>query len=250
MHSKSDESVYEPLCPEGNTQSDLMELVCAHRRLRKIIYCLSGALVVLLISNLAFITKLTGAKACRAEPFLTFSPAQEAVEYEVVKFHAGPLNNEPDDIYSGPPSPVVDQAWRELYEFGAIHVTPDIASKLANNTEKMYSETESIVGIDVFHQLHCLNKIRKALSPDHYGNEVTESKEVHAAHINHCLNSVRQSLQCGADISTVPFNVQPLKFSSHPILVPTFSVIHTCRNFRKLQEWTRYRWTGESIDDE
>ncbi|KAJ7203880.1 hypothetical protein GGX14DRAFT_369190, partial [Mycena pura] len=178
------------------------------------------------------------------------APAQEAVEYEIVKFHAGPLNNEPDDIYSGPPSPVVDQAWRELYEFGAIHVTPDIASKLANNTEKMYKETEAIVGIDVFHQLHCLNKIRKALSLDYYAREVTESKEVHAAHINHCLNSVRQSLQCGADISTVPFNVQQLKFSSHPILVPTFNVIHTCRNFRKLQEWTRYRWTGELIDGE
>lgn len=44
------------------------------------------------------------------------APAQEAVEYEVVKFHAGPLNNEDDDIYSLPPSPEVDEAWRDLYE--------------------------------------------------------------------------------------------------------------------------------------
>ena len=44
------------------------------------------------------------------------APATDAIEYEVVKFHAGPLNNEENDIYSSPPSPEVDQAWRNLYE--------------------------------------------------------------------------------------------------------------------------------------
>ena len=44
------------------------------------------------------------------------APVTDAIEYEVVKFHAGPLNNEEDDIYSSPPSPEVDQAWRDLYE--------------------------------------------------------------------------------------------------------------------------------------
>ncbi|KAJ7290274.1 hypothetical protein C8J57DRAFT_1492999 [Mycena rebaudengoi] len=264
MSPKSDEIVYEPLLPD-DTQHDRVDFKCEHRRLRKTIYCMSGALLILLISNFVFITKLSRVKECHAEPFLTFcalslsprnlalimelsAPAQEAVDYEVVKFHAGPLNDEPDDMYSMPPSPSVDGAWRELYEFGAIHVTPDVASKLANSSEKMYTENESIFGIDVFHQLHCLNKIRKALHPDYYARDITEAKEVYDTHINHCLNSVRQSLQCGADISTVPFNVQPLKFSSKPILVPTFNVIHTCRNFRKLQEWTRARWTGEMID--
>ncbi|KAJ7123973.1 hypothetical protein C8R43DRAFT_1031475 [Mycena crocata] len=248
MRDKSDASLYEPLYPDDDAKQDQMDLRRERTRLHKIICCMSGALVVLLISNAVLIAKLTGAKNCHTEPFLTFSPAQEAVEYEVVKFHAGPLNNEPDDMYSMPPSPSVDQAWRDLYEFGAVHVTPDVASKLANHTEKMYSDTESIVGIDVFHQLHCLNKIRKALHPDYYAKHITESKEVHATHINHCLNSVRQSLQCGGDISTVPFNVQPLKFSAKPILIPTFNVIHSCRNFRKLQEWARARWTGEAID--
>lgn len=44
------------------------------------------------------------------------APAMEAIEYEVVKFHVGPLNNEEDDIYSLPPSPETDAAWRNLYE--------------------------------------------------------------------------------------------------------------------------------------
>lgn len=44
------------------------------------------------------------------------APAMEAIEYEVVKFHSGPLNNEDDDIYSLPPSPEADAAWRNLYE--------------------------------------------------------------------------------------------------------------------------------------
>ncbi len=46
----------------------------------------------------------------------SLAPATDAIEYEAVKFHSGPLNNEEDDIYSLPPSPKVDQAWRDLYE--------------------------------------------------------------------------------------------------------------------------------------
>ncbi|KAE9407413.1 hypothetical protein BT96DRAFT_809589, partial [Gymnopus androsaceus JB14] len=174
------------------------------------------------------------------------APAQDAVEYEIVKFHSGPLNNETDDIYSLPPSPEVDQAWRDLYEVGAVVVTADIASRVVNRTEM--KDDQYVFGIDVFHQLHCLNKIRKALSPDYYGSSITESKEVHEVHMTHCLNSIRQSLQCSGDISPIPFNVQPFKFSSKSLFLPTFNVLHSCRNFGKIQEWTRERWTGEPLD--
>lgn len=44
------------------------------------------------------------------------APAQDVLEYEVVKFHSGPLNAEEDDIYSMPPSSEVDEAWRSLYK--------------------------------------------------------------------------------------------------------------------------------------
>ena len=47
------------------------------------------------------------------------APAQDAIEYEFVKFHGGLFNDkhelETPDIYSSPPSEEVDAAWEDLY---------------------------------------------------------------------------------------------------------------------------------------
>jgi len=180
---------------------------------------------------------------------LLYSPAVEAIEYEVVKFHSGPLNNEEDDIYSLPPSPEVDAAWRDLYEVGTIVLTESEASHLVNKTMLM-KDDKYVVGIDVFHQLHCLNKIRKALYPRYYLND-TEIPLIHDMHITHCLNSIRQSLQCSSDIGVVVFQEQSIeRLHSHAKILPSFNVQHSCRSFHGIQEWVKDRWAGDYWDNE
>ena len=64
-------------------------------------------------------------------------------------------------------------------------------------------------------------------------------------HITHCLNSIRQSLQCSSDTSLITFNIQSIDaVNMKPKLLPSFNVVHTCRNFEKINEWTKAKWVG------
>lgn len=44
-----------------------------------------------------------------------------------------------------------------------------MAAQLANRTTRMPGDDNVyVIGLDVFHQLHCLNHLRKTLYPDRY----------------------------------------------------------------------------------
>lgn len=133
------------------------------------------------------------------------APAQHSVEHQIVVFDS----NFGDDttIYQGPPTDAVDAAWEDLYNgmfslhtststvFYELTQVPDIglsqidkvsARRLLNKTAPIPGDEEHyIVGLDVFHQLHCLvsipsrhiarqgphelqNHIRKSLYPNRY----------------------------------------------------------------------------------
>ncbi|KAG5637898.1 hypothetical protein H0H81_002783 [Sphagnurus paluster] len=156
----------------------------------------------------------------------------DLIEYEVVKFHSGTFGGEQPDVYSGSPSDEVDQAWSDLYNFGISEITEDQAQRLVNATKEVNpGKKDYIIGIDVFHQLHCLNFIRKSLYPDYYKTDnATETPRQREIHLSHCVNSIRQSLMCSADISTIVFKEPAGKN-------PQFDILHSCRKFDKIKEW-------------
>ncbi|KAA8644989.1 uncharacterized protein ATNIH1004_009200 [Aspergillus tanneri] len=56
-------------------------------------------------------------------------------------------------------------------------------------------------GLGVYHQLHCLNRIRKTFYKEKfYADEDPHMIEVHK---NHCFDVIRQALMCHGDISLV-----------------------------------------------
>ncbi|KAG6814715.1 hypothetical protein H0H93_012479, partial [Arthromyces matolae] len=140
------------------------------------------------------------------------------------------------------------------------------ASRLVNYTIQIPHEPSGyLVGIDVFHQLHCLvsvlespqkhflkrslkNILRKYLSPgsaaEYYVDENFEQRNIHIAH---CVNSIRQSLQCSSDISTVVWKLTPRADGGVEPL-PQFDVLHSCKDFGKIREWAAERHTGYSVD--
>ena len=84
-----------------------------------------------------------------------------------------------------------------------------------------------IVEMDVFHQLHCLNTLRKSLYPEIYPyNNVTVSRSLHEAkvyfakyfvlqfshgisdreHLEHCVNSIRESLMVSFALLWLPLS--------------------------------------------
>ncbi|PYI28115.1 hypothetical protein BP00DRAFT_309233, partial [Aspergillus indologenus CBS 114.80] len=70
-----------------------------------------------------------------------------------------------------------------------------------------------MVGLEVFHQLHCLVKVYFVPA--------------------HCIDSIRLSLQCQADLTLIPFKW----VSGYLEPWPDFRTTHQCKNFEKIREW-------------
>ncbi|CAK7232131.1 hypothetical protein SEUCBS140593_008158 [Sporothrix eucalyptigena] len=89
--------------------------------------------------------------------------------------------------------------------------------------------------LNVFHQLHCLNMIRKRLydKTDYPPEHETMGME----HMEHCYDALRQSLMCSADITPLPWAWDEKDQKAKSVA----RVVHTCRDFEAVQGWARER---------
>jgi hypothetical protein len=68
---------------------------------------------------------------------------------------------------------------------GISQISKESASKLPNATAPLGANIDQhIVALDVFHQLHCLNMIRKSLHPDYYGGHPLAVNISHGSRLN------------------------------------------------------------------
>ncbi|WYZ44001.1 hypothetical protein EsH8_VII_000437 [Colletotrichum jinshuiense] len=202
---------------------------------------------VCLIILLAVVTALTR----QGDPALAvWSPANEAVEYVPKQHFRAALFNLTE--YMGYPTTdgKTDKLWSDLYNFGISKISKEEAKKLPSPTIAIPGTEDYLIELDVWHELHCLNDLRKLLYPEVYGGllEVTMpngtiNRDTEAfRHWDHCVDSLRQALMCHADVSPIPFHINvPANFGIFPRLATT----HTCKNFTKIQQWAMDRWAGD-----
>ncbi|KAK3313319.1 hypothetical protein B0H66DRAFT_483595 [Apodospora peruviana] len=164
-----------------------------------------------------------------------FSPALEAIEYKEVVFH----NNFREDRtpWQGPPDDEVDKAWRDIYVgIGVIKIPKVDAERLPNSTLPIPGEEDGyITGLEVYHQLHRLDLIRKSMYPDRYGGDKGMSpakKKIYWIHLEHCIDNLRQTIMCYSDISTIPWKFHERVQAEFPDAHTT----HVCRDFDKLTD--------------
>jgi hypothetical protein len=101
---------------------------------------------------------------------------------------------------------------------------------------------------DMFHSLHCLNAVRKALDRQYYSQQELEHVEIviqnsshfpddwHRIHIDHCLEQLMQSIQCQGDLSPVPL----YNWNGVPVGLG-IGQTHTCRKWEPMREWMDQR---------
>ncbi|KAK7019771.1 hypothetical protein VNI00_017937 [Paramarasmius palmivorus] len=169
---------------------------------------------------------------------LLYSPVNHLLEDKVVHFHAAVGND--TTIYMEDPSPEVDKAWEALYNNGASRISKHDADQLPLQTVRIPGDPDHyVVALDVFHQLHCLNIMRKVLHRDYYrqlhahAGHMTETQEDENMHVSHCVEHLRQSIICASDVSTIVWQWNPEKNRT----MGRSGVPHTCRNFEKISEW-------------
>lgn len=142
----------------------------------------------------------------------------------------------------GTPSPELDALWDHVVDAAGVDLIGHEADMVRGKTRQRPSG-EYISGLDVFHQLHCLNKIRQSFYPDYYHDP--DGKVIEQLHIDHCIDYLRQAIMCSSDMSVTKVVYSP----SADRWSPDFEREHTCRNFEKLLSWSLDRLHPGSEED-
>ena len=158
------------------------------------------------------------------------------------------LNNHHHSVYREEPSPLVDAAWDRVAAIGTISLSEtevlNIGLDSSDPTLARYPTSfglgpEAFVAeLDVFHQIHCLNALRKTAFQNfdyYFGGEFPDGKpdEAHRAHVHHCVYILLQNLMCKADVDIVTHRWLDVRL--HPF--PDFNIQKKCRDFETILRW-------------
>lgn len=122
-------------------------------------------------------------------------------------------------------TPANDELWRIHGGFVRIpSIDADAYGLPVSGTLDPLHPQESVYQLAVFHQMHCLSKIRDALVPrKEHENDITN-------HTLHCVEYLRQTLLCNADTTLDP-TIDYLRYG--------VGTKKTCRDWRAVWAWWR-----------
>lgn len=130
------------------------------------------------------------------------------VEYENVHFLGGLWTKTP---YKGTPTKELDEEWDRLTATFLIDIPPSALEQLNKTSAAVALPPDTphglggryIGAVEVFHQLHCLNLIRKMTYESYYKETDDSWKDGPAMlrmHVDHCIDILRQKLTCDGDV--------------------------------------------------
>ncbi|KAK0718662.1 hypothetical protein B0T26DRAFT_713864 [Lasiosphaeria miniovina] len=190
-----------------------------------------------------------------------FATARKHIHVAQTRFTGGPAFDEKGDMYIPHPSPVlyvgdpathpeVDYNWDNLTWGRYVLITREEAvSSWGEDIDSYWDEQRGgyVAGFDLFHTLHCLNNLRKALNPGHYGSsghghKTRSSPASTAMHQDHCIEQIRQYIMCSGDMTPIPTKFYPSLGRNYV----ESDVPHTCRDVEPLRRWMVDRYEGPS----
>ncbi|CAG7562013.1 unnamed protein product [Fusarium equiseti] len=173
-------------------------------------------------------------------PTYPYSPAESVAGFHTVRYNITPTTEETEFIGYGPE---VDKAWEHItYDVGDQMITRDELDNLGLDPSSLTIKDPKTgkkgyrVGMQVFHQLHCLNLLRQSTYREYYshtGGDIDVDHEDLRGHLDHCIEFLRTNLMCQSDTGVFAFKYYD-GFEGH---WPDFSTPHTCRNFSAIREW-------------
>ncbi|MCJ1446153.1 MAG: hypothetical protein MMC23_006658 [Stictis urceolatum] len=174
-----------------------------------------------------------------------------------------------DNQFAGLPRPELDAAWHELFESGWFVLQlsaldperysslnrPPLTARvgLDNNIRVSKSDLDfhnvtSLPLADgsgyasqlgVFHELHCLKKIRQWIYRDYYLTDESSADLIEGeAHIHHCIEMLRESILCCGDTTLSSFEYIA-GAPSHLTVVAKGE--RSCVNWKELRAWNDRR---------
>ncbi|KAH8585369.1 hypothetical protein B0O99DRAFT_559710 [Bisporella sp. PMI_857] len=221
--------------------SGFSKLNIIERHQKRRLFLMVGMMVLLCI-NLLWSLGLffTSIRAKTTGPSLIHSPAREAVFWEKVVSNST-VEFDPTNVYKGEPRPELDKAWEESYLQWSQIIVSEGDLKAIDRTSIRLTDGSGYLGtLGVFHQLHCLDYIRKYMYPDYYHSAETPMRN--RQHVDHCIDEIRLSILCHGDISVITWGWKDTEATPYA----NFKVEHECRNWDSILGWTKAHQADQS----
>ncbi|KIM95539.1 hypothetical protein OIDMADRAFT_133847 [Oidiodendron maius Zn] len=248
---------------DGETRSDKPKTRTSYQH----VAVLYATIIVLLITQLLCIARIRSVPA--QSPLGSYEtgfkteirPDRNTLTLHKVKFFGGVVFDENgtasvshkpgEPEYFGPPGAETENAWEKLLNDRFVKVEPkdwppeaiqllkqDMIFKLFADFLCYHPRTSG------FHVLHCLNYVRKSLSPGYYTHYKDQSEQdpkslSHSGHLKHCLEQIRQNLMCHLDMTPTPRTWRPAPAGTrgHGIFHADTDQWHVCRNYEAMRTW-------------
>jgi len=169
----------------------------------------------------------------------SFSPALGVIRYEVEKLQA-PAHDE-YSAFSGPPTPENNEAWGTLTLPTTFNSTRDemiaAGESLEDSVELLHGGYET--SLSVYHDLHCLLRLRVWVYKDIYYPNLTETQATYEIqHLDHCIDALRRSAMCMGDTSMFTFR-WPEDLTKK--IETKTNAKRICVNWQALETWAQGR---------
>ncbi|KAE8554275.1 hypothetical protein EYB25_002813 [Talaromyces marneffei] len=218
--------------PSSNRNQQILRLLLATGIILNTIFGIVGLLT--------FASFIQSDKSSYENGFDTdLEPAKDSIDLVVKTFSGGVDLDDAGNFvmddggheFIGPPGPAVDEAWETL--LGGLNLDFSENEVVLKDSTFQWPESGNyFTGLDVYHSLHCLNRLRQAIYPDYYTHVFNHpSDPSRGNHIDHCINHIRQAIQCHADLTPMEW-----KLDGSRIILKT-DTPHTCRNFDQINDW-------------
>ncbi|KAJ3509500.1 hypothetical protein NLJ89_g5194 [Agrocybe chaxingu] len=168
-----------------------------------------------------------------------YSPANVVADYnkELTTFNG---TFEHSSIYRGHPNPQIDEAWERIStEVKPTSLTKEqlvkMGVKITPSKVRFPDEDGGgyMATIEITHQLHCLNMLRKYVYHEYYEKFDPSFVDASPKTFHHCVEIIRQNLMCSADVAMITYEwVRGFRLP-----YPDFNTKHQCRNYQKILDW-------------
>ncbi|KAI0438429.1 hypothetical protein F4803DRAFT_534986 [Xylaria telfairii] len=165
------------------------------------------------------------------------------VSYEVRDEYAA--ENEPSP-FMGRPNEQNTKAWDDLITptyFSASHADL-VKTGESINSSVVLADGGYLAGLGVYHDIHCLRRLRLFLHSNYYYDELTEENMDYLRdHLGHCIESLRRTVMCNVDTNIFTFTWKNAQEVRPGVLrpMPQSNQQRKCVNFEAVESWIMER---------
>ncbi|KAI0475469.1 hypothetical protein GGR56DRAFT_515208 [Xylariaceae sp. FL0804] len=179
----------------------------------------------------------------------SYSPIYDLLDLDAQTKRVNGTLFPPDDpsVARQMPGPDADALWSEIEVTRVFPVSGRDLARLGKDAATAVRLEDDVWGegedryasvLDMFHQLHCLNSLRKIIYGRYYDQvpgDHEKPKRHHEMHINHCMDILYQSITCSNNLNLITLHWA----EGQPGPFPDMSINRQCVNFDKILQWRK-----------